>query len=118
MERHPGRVDLLLTLGSPIATRFIRKALQGTGRAGADRYPENIGRWRNVTARGELVALHPRIKPFFRQMIQLGLVDSIEDDVDIYNHFYGPNGLDVHKSYGYLNHASVAGPIADWISAR
>ena len=108
------KIDTLLTLGSPLATRFIRKALQGASRRGADRYPTNIRRWVNVTARGDMVALHPRIKPFFKPMLDLGLVESIEDDAGFYNHFRGSDGLDTHKSYGYLN--QLGGVIGDWIS--
>lgn len=109
------RVDLLLTLGSPLATRFIRRSLLGAGLDGAGRYPRTIRRWINMTARNELVALHPRLEPFFRRMVELGLVESIEDEADLYNHFHGVNGLDLHKSYGYLNHPRVAARFADWI---
>jgi hypothetical protein len=115
---HAEKIDVFLTLGSPIATRFIRKALLGAHLEGAVRYPDNIQRWLNVSARGELVALHPKIAPFFSEMSDLGLLHSLEDCTGIYNHFHGPNGLDVHKSYGYLNHQDVAGPIAQWIAAE
>jgi hypothetical protein len=109
------RVDVLLTLGSPLATRFIRRGLMGADRTGAERYPANIDRWENVSARGEMVALHQRVRPFFASMLKLGLVRAIEDRPGIYNHFRGPNGLNVHKSYGYLNHPLVAGIVCDWL---
>jgi hypothetical protein len=113
--RASGRVELLLTIGSPLATRFIRKGLKGADRSGALRYPANIDRWVNVAARGEMVALHRRLKPFFAGMLQLGLIESIEDEPGIYNHFRGDRGLDVHRSYGYLNHPLVAGLICRWL---
>lgn len=109
------RVDLLMTLGSPLATRFIRKAVKGADRDGAERYPGNIRRWSNISARGELVALHRAIKPFFAPMLGLGLIEAIEDVPDIYNHFRADGGIDVHKSYGYLNHAAVASRICRWL---
>lgn len=108
-------IDLFMTLGSPLATRFIRKSLAGAGQDGVDCYPGNIRRWVNVAARGERVALHRRVQPFFREMLDLGLVESIEDVPDIYNHFHGADGLNTHKSYGYLNHPVVAGRICDWL---
>jgi hypothetical protein len=110
-----GRVELLLTLGSPLATRFIRKGLLGAGRSGPERYPSNIDRWTNVSARGEMVALHRRVKPFFAGMLGLGLVRSIEDEAGIYNHYRSERGLNVHKSYGYLNHPLVAARICRWL---
>jgi hypothetical protein len=111
----PGRVDCLMTLGSPLATRFIRKDLMGADRSGSERYPANIDRWVNVAARGELVALHRRLRPFFAGMLSSGLIGDIEDDPAIYNHFRSGSGLNPHKSYGYLNHAAVAGRIAAWL---
>lgn len=110
-----GRADVLLTLGSPLATRFIRKGLRGADRSGAERYPSNIGRWINVSARGEMVALHRRVRPFFAGMLRYRLVEEIEDVPDIYNHFRVGGELNVHKSYGYLNHAVVAQRIAAWL---
>lgn len=109
------RIDVLLTMGSPLATRFIRLGLLGRQRAGAERYPANIDRWVNVSARGEMVALHRRVRPYFARMLSFGLVQAIEDLSGIYNHFRGENGLNVHKSYGYLNHAAVAGVIGRWL---
>jgi hypothetical protein len=110
-----GTVELLMTLGSPLATRFIRKGLKGANRIGAERYPANIERWLNVSARGEMVALHRRIKPFFAEMLRLKLIREIVDEPGIYNHFRSLDGLNVHKSYGYLNHPVVAGRICRWL---
>ena len=114
-QRRTERIDLFLTLGSPLATRFIRKGLQGAGLRGVERYPDNIRRWVNVSARGEMVALHQRVRPFFIAMERAGLVETIEDVTGIYNHFRAGDELNVHKSYGYLNHPAVAGRIADWL---
>ena len=112
----PGEVDLFLSLGSPIATRFIRLQLKGAGLSGPERYPGNIRRWLNVAARGELVALQARIAPFFKGMAKLDLLESLVDR-QIYNHFRGPQGeLDVHKSYGYLHHPVVAAALAGGIN--
>ena len=114
-DGHAGRVELLMTLGSPLATRFIRKALQGADLPEPERYPTNIDRWVNVSARGEMVALHRRVRPFFAAMQRAGLVQSIEDVTGIYNHFRVNGRLNVHKSYGYLNHPAVAGRIVRWL---
>ena len=114
VARNPNRVGLLMTLGSPLATRFVRLRLQGASLAGPERYPANIEHWVNVAARGELVALHRRIRPFFADMQRQGLVRSIED-LTIYNHYRGDRGFNPHKSYGYLNHAAVAGRICRWL---
>jgi pimeloyl-ACP methyl ester carboxylesterase len=110
-----GRVEVLMTLGSPLATRFIRKGLRGAGRPEPECYPANIDRWVNVAARGEMVSLHRRVRPFFAGMLRYGLVQSIDDEADIYNHFRSTDGFNPHKSYGYLNHATVARRICRWL---
>ncbi len=110
-----GRVECFITLGSPLATRFIRKGLKGARRPGAERYPANIDRWVNIAARGEMVALHRRVRPFFEGMVRHGLIGAIEDVPGIYTNFRGDLGLNVHKSYGYLNHPVVAGRICRWL---
>src|SRR5690606_27706890 len=72
----PGKVELFVTLGSPLATRFIRRSLRGAERKGAERYPANIVRWRNFAAKGETIALKP-MRAYFAPMQELGLVESI-----------------------------------------
>lgn len=114
-DRNAGRVDLLVTLGSPLATRFIRKSLRGADRRDPERYPANIRRWVNFTARGELTALHPRLEPYFGGIVDAGSTEYLEDRADLYNHFRGDFGINVHKSYGYLANAVVAGRIGDWL---
>ena len=110
-----GPIDLFITLGSPLATRFIRHRLRGVEFDGRQRFPHIIRRWQNFSARGELTALHPSLVHYFGKMLEMGLIESIRDQTDLYNHFRGEHGLNVHKSYGYLMHPAVAGCIADWL---
>lgn len=109
------RVDLYISLGSPLASRLIRENLCGVSRTGKERYPTNIRRWKNFASRGELTALRPRLERYFGEMVELGVLESLEDHVDLYNHFRGDIGLNVHKSYGYLINDAVAGAIGDWL---
>ena len=80
----------------------MQRSLQGARERGAARYPHNIRRWVNLTARGDTTALHPRLKPLYHEMLDLGLVESIEDFVDFDNFFRGSLRLNAHESYGYL----------------
>jgi len=109
-----GRVDLFLTLGSPLGLNFVRKRVLGAGETGAMRYPDNIDRWVNLSAVGEMTALGRRFAHDFRPMQALGLVGSIEDRVDLVNYFRGPDGLNVHKCYGYMINPATATAIAGW----
>lgn len=112
-----GGIDLFMTLGSPLATRFMRAALRGARARGRDRYPTVVRHWANFSAKGDLTALYPRLQPHFREMLELGLLDTLDDYVDLDNHFRGPIGLNVHDSYGYLSNPYVARAIGDWIAA-
>ncbi len=109
-----GEVDLFLTMGSPLGLKFVEKGLLGTNHRGEMRYPTNIRRWKNLSAVGELTALDRAFADDFSEMIDLGLVESIEDQGDLLNFFRGPDGLNVHKCYGYLINEKVGATIAEW----
>ena len=116
-DQHSGRIDLFMTLGSPLGTRFINKRIRGGSSRGRRRYPSNIRRWENFSARAEMTALHPELRPYFSEMLELGVLESLTDHVDLYNHFHGDLGLNVHKSYGYLAHPAVAERLAAWLGS-
>ena len=109
------RVDLFLTLGSPLGTRFVQKRVLGHGARGRQRFPANIRRWHNITAVGDLTAFDPWVRDDFRDMIRLGLVEDIRDTHEpVYNYFRSSDGLNVHRSYGYLVNPAVGAVIASW----
>jgi hypothetical protein len=110
------RVDLFITLGSPLATGFIRRKLKGHNQPDDKRYPTNVRRWRNFAARGDVTALHPRLAPHFREMRALGFVEAIEDRTDLTNYYRTDVGLNAHEVYGYLIQGAVAEAVGDWIN--
>ena len=114
--RHPpaGTIDLFMTFGSPLATRFIRGRLRGQRRSGRTRYPTIIRHWENYAARGDTTAFRPRLRPCYGEMLKLGQLESLTDHIDLYTHFRGDGGLNPHEAYGYLNHPAIAGRIAAW----
>jgi len=78
-------------------------------------YPDLIRHWINLLAGGDLVALKSKFKESIHQMLELGLVTSIEDySHGIYNVFRSDEGLDCHRSYGYLVSPTVGNIIAQW----
>jgi pimeloyl-ACP methyl ester carboxylesterase len=114
------RLDMLLTLGSPLGQNLIRRQLLGHERQRGDRYPRNIRRWINISAVGDMTAFEPEVAEHFSEMIRLQLIDSIED-YTTYNYFrhHGQGGqLNVHSEYGYLANELTAGIIAKWWAAK
>jgi hypothetical protein len=114
-RRADRRVNLFVTLGSPLATHVIGRKLRGAGLRGTEAYPHVVARWVNLTARGDTTALYPRLEPRFRAMRELGLVDSIEDYVDLENCFRSAGGVNAHEAYGYLFERTLAELVGDFI---
>ncbi|MGH8496314.1 MAG: hypothetical protein ACREVN_09280 [Gammaproteobacteria bacterium] len=110
------RVDLFLTLGSPLGVRFIQRRLRGALGQGRDRYPGNVRRWINIAAAGELRALDRRLRDDYAPMLELDLVEELRDETEgVYNYFRNDDGLNVHRDYGYLVNAVTGRAIADWL---
>lgn len=107
------QVDLLLTMGSPLGQRFIQKRLLGHERSGKDRYPDNVARWINLSAVGDLTAIDPYLGNDYGEMVDAGLVESIDDRI-VHNHFRLDGELNTHAEYGYMVNTETAGIIADW----
>jgi hypothetical protein len=113
-ESHSGKIDLF-TIGSPLGLNFVQNKLQGRQFQGKHKYPTNIRRWINLSSVGDITALDRCFKDDFGSMLELGIIDSIEDHCDgIYNFFRDEEGLNCHRSYGYLVNPAVGEIIAEW----
>jgi len=107
--------DCFLTIGSPLGMHYVQRRLIGLGNSRRRIYPQNIRRWVNIAARGDLVALDPTLANDFRDMVRRHDVESITDITEgVYNYYRDAHGLNVHKSYGYLVNPHVTRVITDW----
>jgi len=106
-------VNQLMTMGSPLGQRYIQQRLLGHKEKGAERYPNNIRHWVNISAIGEMTALDMALRNDFREMETLGLLDRIED-LDTFNYFRLDGVLNVHAEYGYLVNEVTARQVRDW----
>jgi len=107
-------VDVFMTLGSPLGLNFIRNRMINVRETGARKYPTNIRRWINLAAIGEMTALDRTFANDYREMIESGLVENIVDETDLLTYFRGPNGLNVHKCYGYMVNPRSGAALAAW----
>ena len=114
IEQQPARISLFLTMGSPLGSRLIRRRLKGARARGPGRFPPGIRRWRNLAALGGLTALGRRFAEDFASMRRLELVEEISDQTDLVNPFYGADGQNVHRCYGYFVNAATGRAIAGW----
>lgn len=106
------RVDFL-TLGSPLGQRYIQRRLKGRNEKGERRYPDNIRRWVNIGAVGEMTAIDSTVGNDFADMVSLGLTSEIRD-LEVYNYFRLQGALNVHSEYGYLVNAITAEEVSRW----
>lgn len=115
LENLPGKIDLLLTIGSPLGMNYVQRRLMGNNQTGNKRYPTNIRRWVNISSVGDVTALDRIFADDFAPMLSQGIIDAIEDHCDgIYNFYRNEEGLNCHRSYGYLVNPAVGKIIADW----
>ncbi len=115
IEHREQKLDFL-SLGSPLGMNYVQHRLQGSGESGKRRYPTIIRRWINVAAVGDVTALDRHFRDDFQAMLDLGIVDAIEDHTDgIYNFFHNEDGLNCHRSYGYLVNPATGKIVADWL---
>lgn len=114
---HCGRdrvlVDMFLTMGSPLGQRYMQKRIKGAAKSGYERYPHNIRQWQNLAAEGDMTALDPILADDFEEMLELGLLESLEDR-SVRTHFRLNGELNVHAEYGYLVNEETAHTIVKW----
>jgi len=114
IEHRKDRLDFL-SLGSPLGMNFVQHRLLGNKEQGKRRYPTIIRRWINIAAVGDVTALDRYFHDDFQPMLDLGIIESIEDHTDgIYNFYHNEEGLNCHRSYGYLVNPATGNVIADW----
>lgn len=114
MEKLHGKVDFL-TLGSPLGMHYVQRRLMGMREDEKKSYPKLIRRWINLASEGDIIALERNFHNSFQDMLTQGLVQSIEDHTHgIFNFFRSNEGLNCHRSYGYLVNPAVGSVIADW----
>ena len=116
-EESEARIDLFLTTGSPLGQNIVQRHLFGRNEPGERRYPNNIRRWVNIAAVGELTAIDRTLRNDFAEMLALGLVESIED-LDSFNYYHMHGILNVHVEYGYLVNEVTARVISEWWSQQ
>jgi len=115
LENCQGKIDMFLTLGSPLGMNYVQRRLCGHDHQGAKRYPTIIRHWVNIASVGDVTALDRALADDFHGMLDLDLVETIEDHCEgIYNFFRNDQGLNCHRSYGYLVNPVVGKVIADW----
>lgn len=110
------KVDLWMTLGSPISDDKLRKRLLGARRSGKARYPTNVITWQNISAEDDYVCHDKTVADDLKKMMREHVISSINDH-RIYNHTMRYGKSNPHCSLGYFIHPRVAKIVVDWLQA-
>jgi len=62
-----------------------------------------------------MTALDRTFADDYREMKNLGLIESIIDETNLQTWFRGPDGLNVHKCYGYMANERTGAALAAWL---
>ena len=74
LEQLPGKVDLFLTIGSPLGMNYVQRRLMGNQYTGKKKYPSNIKHWANISSIGDITALDRIFSDDFGEMVEQGMV--------------------------------------------
>ncbi|HLQ27121.1 MAG TPA: hypothetical protein VK138_14750 [Acidiferrobacterales bacterium] len=113
-EIHDKKVNLFVTLGSPLGEEAVKSQLYDCDESDDGRYPTNIVHWCNFSAEDDYVSHDERIADDYTPMKLHQYLATIKDHF-IYTFWIGRERLNPHKLYGYLDNHKVAGVIGEWI---
>lgn len=114
------KVDLFVTMGSPLGDKTIQDLLFAEHHKDERRYPNNVATWYNFSALGDIVSHDSTLKDdFIAHMQKSGILGADSNDyVKLYNPFMTPEKTrNPHKSYGYLVQPKLAQRIMEFLNA-
>lgn len=113
-EFSASKIDVFVTLGSPISDDMVRRRLLGAKRRSTERYPTNIITWQNVSAEDDYFCHDKTVADDLKAMMREHVISSI-NDYRVYNHAMRYGKSNPHCSLGYFIHPRVAKIVVDWI---
>jgi hypothetical protein len=108
------KIDVFVTLGSPISDNMVRRRLLGAGRRANERFPTNIITWENVSAEDDYLCHDKTVANDLKAMMREHVISSI-NDYRVYNHALRYGKSNPHCSLGYFIHPRVAKIVTDWM---
>ena len=115
-EFSASKVEVFVTLGSPISDDMVRRRLLGAKRRSTERFPTNIITWENVSAEDDYYCHDKTVADDLKAMMRDHVISSI-NDYRVYNHAMRYGKSNPHCSLGYFIHPRVARIVVDWIEA-
>lgn len=108
------KIEMWLTLGSPLGDRNIQKRLMGAKEHPTSRFPSNVISWHNVSAEDDYTCHDNTLADDFKKMLRQRLVSTVHDYC-VFNLAVRYGKSNPHSSVGYYIHPRVSKIIADWL---
>lgn len=115
-EFSASKIEVFVTLGSPISDDMVRRRLLGAKRRATERFPTNIITWQNVSAEDDYYCHDKTVADDLKAMMREHVISSI-NDYRVYNHAMRYGKSNPHCSLGYFIHPRVAKIVVDWLEA-
>ncbi len=115
-EFSASKIEVFVTLGSPISDDMVRRRLLGAKRRAKERFPTNIITWQNVSAEDDYFCHDKTVADDLKAMMREHVISSI-NDYRVYNHAMRYGKSNPHCSLGYFIHPRVAKIVVDWLEA-
>jgi hypothetical protein len=115
-EFSASKIEVFVTLGSPISDDMVRRRLLGAKRRATKRFPTNIITWQNVSAEDDYYCHDKTVADDLKAMMREHVISSI-NDYRVYNHAMRYGKSNPHCSLGYFIHPRVAKIVVDWLEA-
>lgn len=109
------KVELWMTLGSPLGDSNIRKRLLGAREKSVARFPVNVISWHNVAAEDDYTCHDNTLADDFKMMLQQRIVSAVHD-YRVFNLAVRYGKSNPHSSIGYYIHPRVSKILGDWLN--
>ena len=110
------KIEIWMTLGSPLGDSSIRKRLLGAKEKPMAKFPVNVIAWHNVAAEDDYTCHDNTLADDFKMMMQQRVVSAVHDH-KIFNLAIRYGKSNPHSSIGYYIHPRISKILADWLQA-
>ena len=108
------KIELWMTLGSPLGDSNIRKRLLGAKDKPSTKFPVNVISWHNVAAEDDYTCHDNTLADDFKMMMQQRVVSAVHD-YRIFNLTVRYGRSNPHSSIGYYIHPRISKILGDWL---
>jgi len=110
------KVDLFITLGSPLGDENVKQHLKGSNSKNFRKYPTNIRRWHNFAAEDDYISHDVKLADDYKEMNKLSMLSENIQDHKIFNLCVKSGKSNPHASVGYLIHPEFTKLVYEWLN--